>query len=238
MSDRVRTLEAAAAFVDHAGLALVFPREAVRLPSLFEAVAGPGPTPWAEERGDGKLAMTPDLALVWRWKDELAEARLACAGKHVRGWPVLVSLALLPALYALTGRSGSADDFRDEDLSPLERDVAEAVLDAAPADSRDIRRAVGRRDAGPVNRAVDSLQRRLVLTRAGAVRREAGWPGTAYDVLARRYPMDGLPGPEEARVQLTAALVRACGPLSAADVSRALGFGRADAEVALERIAG
>jgi predicted transcriptional regulator len=239
MSDRVRSLAGAVAFVDRAGVALVFPKEAVHLPSLYEAVAGPGPTPWAEEREDGKLAMTPSLAMVWAWKDELPEARLACAGKHVKGWPALVSLALLPALYALTGRSGSPDDFREAALSPLERDVAEAVLESAPADSRDIRRAVGRRDAAAVNRAIDSLQRRLVLTRAGTVQREAGWPGTAYDVLPRRYPLADLPEPEDARVELAAALLRtAAGSLSAADLSRALGFARADARRALERLGG
>src|SRR5258708_10018100 len=101
MCDPVRSLAAAAAFVDRAGLALVFPKATVALPSLFEAVAGSAPTPWAEMREDGKMEMTPDLSLVWGWKDELAEARLACAGKHLRGLLSLVSLRLLPALYAL-----------------------------------------------------------------------------------------------------------------------------------------
>jgi hypothetical protein len=233
---RVRSLTAAAAFVDRVGLALVFPKEGVVLPSLYEAVAGPGRTRWAEEREDGKLAMTPELSMVWRWKDELAEVRLACAGKHVRGWPALVSLALLPALYALTGRAGSPDDFRDVVLPPLEREVAEFVLEAAPADSRDIRRAVGRRDAAAVGRAIDSLQRQLVLTRAGTIDRDRGWPGTAYDVLPRRYPLSGLPAPDRARADLAAALLGAAGACSAADLARALGFSRPDAASSLERL--
>ena len=206
------------------------------LPSLFEAVAGPGPTPWAEER-EGKLAMTPDLALVWAWKDQLPEARRACAGKHVRGVPALIALRLLPALYALTGRSGAPDDFRDAVLPPLEREVAEAVLESAPADSRDIRRAVGRHDTAAVNRAIDSLQRRLVLTRAGAIEKEQGWPGTAYDVLPRRYPLGALPAPERARADLAAAVLGTAGALSAADLSRALGLARAEAAGALELLA-
>lgn len=237
MSTRVRSLAAAAAFVDRVGLALVFSKEGVLLPSLHQAVAGPGPTPWVEEREDGRLAMTPELSMVWRWKDELAASRLACAGKHVRGWPALVSLGLLPALYALTGRPGSPDDFRGDVLPPLEREVAEAVLDRAPADSRDIRRAVGRRDTAAVGRAIDSLQRRLVLTRAGTVQRDRGWPGTAYDVLPRRYPLGGLPAPDRARADLAAALLATAGTLSAADLSRALGFARADAASALGRLA-
>src|SRR5215472_10663649 len=234
VTDRVGSLREAAAFVDCAGLALVFAKAGVPLPSLHEAVAGPGAR-WAEEREDGKLAMTPDLAKVWAWKDELAEARLACAGKHVRGWPALVSLALLPALYALTGRSGAPADFRDVVLPPLERDVAEAVLDSAPVDALAVRRAVGVRDARRVARAIDSLQRQLVLTRAGTVRREQGWPGNAYDVLPRRYAMDGLPEPGAARAHLAAAVLRTASELSSADLARVLGFTRAEAAVALDR---
>src|SRR5262245_30653836 len=233
MSSRLRSLSAAAAFVDRVGVALIFPKQAVALPSLFEQVAGPGPIPWAEDR-DGRLEFTPEMAKVWAWKDELAESRLACAGKHVRGWPALVSLALLPALYALTERSGAPDDFRQAVLRPLEREVAEAVLERAPADSRDIRRAVGVRDTGRVNRAIDSLQRQLVLTRAGTIQREAGWPGTSYDVLPRRYPLTALPAPERARAELAAAVVRSAGDLSPAELSRALGFSRAESAAALE----
>src|SRR5215469_7839663 len=54
MTDRVRSLAGAAAFVDRVALALLSAKEAVALPSLFEAVAGPRPTPWVEERADGK----------------------------------------------------------------------------------------------------------------------------------------------------------------------------------------
>jgi len=234
MTDRVRTLRDAAAFVDRAGLALVFAKEGVPLPSLHEAVAG-ADARWVEERDDGKLAMTPELAMVWAWKDELAEARLACAGKHVRGWPALVSLAVLPSLYTLTGRSGAPADFRDVVLPPLEREVAEAVLDAAPADALDVRRAVGLRDTRRVARAIDSLQRQLVLTRAGTIRRERGWPATAYDVLPRRYEMNRLPEPEVARARLAAAVLRAAGDLAPVELSRLLGLGRAEAAAALER---
>jgi hypothetical protein len=233
----VRTLAAAAAFVDRVGLALIFPKEGVALPSLYEAVAGASPAQVADELEDGSPWHTPEMSMVWRWKDELGQAGLACAGKHVKGLPSLVSLRLLPSLYALTGRSGAADDFRDAVLPPVEREVAEAVLDAAPADSRDIRRAVGRRDTATVNRAIDSLQRRLVITRAGTVERERGWPGSTYDVLARRHPLGRLPPPDEAAAQVAAAVLETAGELSAADLARALGTSRAESAAALDRLA-
>jgi hypothetical protein len=234
MSDPIRSLRDAAAFVDRAGLALVFGKEGVPLPSLYGAVAGSNAR-WVDEREDGKLAMTPELAKVWAWKDELAEARLACAGKHLRSWPALVSLALLPSLYALAGRSGAPADFRDVVLPPLEREVAEAVLDVAPVDALGLRRAIGVRDTRRVARAIDSLQRQLVLTRAGTIRREQGWPGTAYDVLPRRYEMDSLPEPDVARARLAAAVLRTAGDLAPAQLSRVLGLSRAEAAAALER---
>jgi hypothetical protein len=236
----VRTLAGAAAFVDRVGLALVFPKEGVALPSLYEAVAGASPARVADEAdelGDGNPWHTPEMSMVWRWKDELGQVGLACAGKHVRGAPSLVSLRLLPSLYALTGRSGAADDFRDAVLPPLERDVAEAVLDAAPADSRDIRRAVGRRDTATVNRAIDSLQRRLVITRAGTVERDRGWPGSTYDILARRHRLGRLPPPDDAVAEVAAAVLDIAGELSVADLSRVLGTSRAESAAALERLA-
>jgi hypothetical protein len=236
MRHPVRSLREAAAFVNSVGLALVFHKDGVALPSLWEAIAGPEGAPFAEEREGGGSAMTPEARQLWAWKDELAAERLACAGKHVRGWPALVALALLPSLYALTGREGSAADFRDAVLSPLERDVAEAVLAAdRPLTGPEIRRAVGRRDAAVVGRAIDSLQRALVLTRAGTVERETGWPAIGYDVLARRYgaSLGWLPGPERARAELAATVRRAAGELSPAGLARALGFSRTEAEAAL-----
>jgi hypothetical protein len=238
MSARVRSLRGAAAFVDRAGIVLVFAKEGVGLASLSEAVAGPGPFQWVEEREDGKAQFSPEAARVWEWKDRLAADRLACAGKHVRGWPALVSLTLLPALYVLTGRAGEPDDFRREDLPPLEREVAEVVLAAAPTDSREIRRLLGGRDTTRVNRAIDSLQRRMVLIRAGTIEREAGWPGTAYDVLAGRYAdcLRVLPGAYEARAEVAAAVLRR-GPLSVGDLRRAVGFTSAEALAALQQLA-
>jgi len=112
------------------------------------------------------------------------------------------------------------------------------VLAAGPVDSREIRRLLGGRDTGRVNRAIDSLQRRMILTRAGTVEREAGWPGTAYDVLAGRYAdrLRGLPGPDEARAEVAAAVLRR-GPLSVGDLRRAIGFTSTEALAALQQLA-
>ncbi len=104
-----------------------------------------------------------------------------------------------------------------------------------PVTAPAIRRLVGRRDAATLNRAIDSLQRSLVLTRAGTVERGSGWPVIGYDVLARRHGdrLRRLPAPEPARSQLAVAVRRTAGDVTPAGLARALGFTRAEAASAL-----
>src|SRR6266498_5456884 len=80
---RARTLEQAAAFVDKVGIALVFGKADLVLPSLWDAVCGPG-ADWAVRDENGKaIAFTPDFDRLWHWKDDLPDRRLACAGRHL-----------------------------------------------------------------------------------------------------------------------------------------------------------
>src|SRR6476646_7880467 len=123
---RIASIRGAAAWVDWVGLAALFPTDDLVLPSLWEAATG-------KPVVDRDFA--PDVGLVWGWKDEPPGRKLVCAGKHLGGRASLVSLELLPILYALTGRDGRPEDCRDEELSPVERDVAEAVLESGPISS-------------------------------------------------------------------------------------------------------
>jgi hypothetical protein len=59
----VRTLEAAAAFVDEVGLALLLPKTDVVLPSLWEQVNGSPERSWAVRRPDGTFE---------RWSEEMS----------------------------------------------------------------------------------------------------------------------------------------------------------------------
>jgi hypothetical protein len=209
------------------------------LPSLWEALTGRQDVDWAVREDGGRFVdFTPDFARVWRWKDELPEERLVCAGKHLGGRASLVSLRLLPALYALTGRSGRPDDFRDEELSPVERDVAEALLAGDPVSSADLPDLVGH-ERKRARAAADRLQRRLILTAAGREERERGWPAVVFDLLPRRYrqSLSGrLPSPPEALVELAATVLRSAGEISAADLAAVLGCPRREAGDALDRL--
>lgn len=238
---RIRSLRAATAFVDRTGIALVFPSDDLVLPSLWEAVVGTTALTVFRTDEQGKRVLTDELDRVWSLKDRLGEERLACVGKHVRGRLALVSLELLPALYALTGRPGHPDDFRAPGLlSPLELELAEALLAAGPQTGPELRRLVGVFDAKGTKRALEGLQRLLVVTQAGEAEQEHGWGASIFDLVARRYRerLGRLPTAEDARTELAAAVLRSAGEVSAADVAAVLGVSRGEAAAALDRLAG
>jgi DNA-binding MarR family transcriptional regulator len=190
------------------------------------------------EDGGRFVDFTPDFARVWRWKDELPAKSLVCTGKHLGGRASLVSLRLLPALYALTGRSGRPEDFREEELSPVELDIVEALLASGPISTADLPLIVAH-ERKRVSAAADRLQRRLILTAAGRQERERGWPAVVLDLLPRRYRQSlrrRLPKPDPARAELAATVLRSAGEVSAADLAAVLLCPRRDAASALDSL--
>ena len=220
---RIRSLRAAGAWLDRVGVAAVFPGADLVLPSLWEAVAGSRDVDWAVRDECGRVSFTPEMARCWAWKDELPAHRLACVGKHLGRWAALVSPRLVPQLYALTGRTGVADDFRDAELTTLQREVAEAVLEEGPSTGPELRAMLGA-DRKQVDAAVVALQRALVLTNSGLVQQRQGWGAIAVDVLPRRFSLEPLPAADDARRTLAATVLASSGELSAADLGGALGW--------------
>ena len=222
------------------GLGLLYPNDDLVLPSLWEALTGRQEVDWAiRDDGGSFVDWTPDMARVWAWKDDLPEQRLVCAGKHLGGRASLVSLRLLPALYALTGRAGKPDDFRSEELSPVERDVAVALLENGPTSSAELPHVVGH-ERKRTHAAADRLQRRLIVTAAGRQERDRGWPAVILDILPHRYGerLRPLPRQEDARTDLAAAVLRSAREISAADLAAVIGGTRKEAAAALDRLAG
>jgi chromosome segregation and condensation protein ScpB len=231
-------LDAAAAFVDQAGIAVAWGKADLVLPSLWHEIAGPD-ADWAMRDEAGKpTGFSPEFERLWRWKDELPERRLACAGRHFGSAALLIAPRLLAAAYALTGRSGAVDDFRGDELEKIEREVAEAVLENEPLTGPEIRRLLGTNDRKAVDRAIARLQRRFVLTNAGASEQSQGWRAIRQDIFARRWrkTLRRLPIEEEARRELALAVVAANDEVSAADVAGALGWRRKQAEAVLAEL--
>ena len=234
----IRSLEDASAFVDQVGIAVAWGKADLVLPSLWRGIAGPD-ADWAIRDETGKaIEFSPEFRRLWRWKDELPERRLACAGKHFGSAALLIAPRLLAAAYALTGRSGTVEDFRDDELETLEREVAEVVLENEPLTGPEIRRLLGTTDRKAVDRAVGRLQRWLVLTNAGAAEQSQGWRAIRQDLLTRRWRKNlrRLPAEDEARRELAVAVAAATQEVSAADVAGALGWRRKQAESVLTEL--
>src|SRR5205809_2157686 len=228
---RINSVEAAAAFVDQVGIATAWGKADLVLPSLWREIGGPDGD-WAIRDENGKpTGFTPEFDRLWRWKDELPERRLACAGKHFGSAALLIARRLLAAAYALTGRFGAAGDFREDELEPLEREIAEVVLENEPLTGPEIRRLLGTTDRKAVDRAVARLQRRLVLTNAGAAEQSQGWRAIRQDLFTRRWrkSLRRVPAEDEARRDLALAVLAGTDEVSAADVAGALGWRRKQA---------
>ena len=218
----------AAKWVDKTGIALVFPKEDVVLPSLWEQVNG-DPTPnWAVRDADGGFVeWTKEMGFLWNAKDELPARGLVCVGKHVARVATCVAPRLVPTLVA------AAEPYEPEGL---EAEVADAIRRDGPLTGPELRDAVGapKKD---VDKAVAVLHRRLVLTNSHLVEEGGPWGAIAHDLLARKWNVPKrLPAREQARRELAAIFLAAAGELTAADLAP-LGWRRKEAAGVLDEIA-
>jgi len=177
-AEPVRTLPAAAAFVEDVGLALLFPADRPIAPSLWEAIAGPDAEPFAE-------GMNENESLAWDFKDALPAAGLAWSGKFLHGRNALLSPRLLASLYSW---SGHPDDHQALHLSQEAHRIAEALL-FGPQPTSALRELVGHK--GPYDRAIKELHRSLLITSAGTAKLGSGWPAVVLDLTCRRFSVGG-----------------------------------------------
>jgi hypothetical protein len=218
----MKTVKAAAAWLDRVGIAALIPGAETVLPSLWEAVAGTREVTWGERRAsDGKHEFTPSMARCWQWKDELPEQGLALVGKHFGGWAALVAPRLVPAVWA-------AAEERRRTLTDFHRHVAEVVEEHGPVTVPQLRAL-----CGGEKKHVAQLQRALVLTNAHLVSQPQGWDAIAVDLVERRFELTPV---DDADAELAWTVLAAAGELSAADLGGALGWRVRRAREALERI--
>ena len=227
---RVKTIEEAAAWVDRVGLALLFGKADLVLPSLWEAVAGHGAPTSIRDAAGTYVAWSPGMEDVWTWKDELPARKLAAGGKHLARSASLVAPRLLPALVAARG---------DVEPVELQREIVEVVREQGPLTGPELRRLLGA-EAKRVNAAVNALQHDLVLTNVRVVPQEQGWAALQVDLLERRWrsALRTVPPPEEARRILASTVLASARELSAADLAAALGWRRKAAATVLDELTG
>jgi hypothetical protein len=223
----VATLADAAAWVDRVGLALVFPRDDVVLPSLWLAAGGTDQYAKRDESGTF-LGWTPPMQFVWTTKDELPAKGHCAAGKHLRGRASLVALDVFPALVALAPR--------DEPVE-LEREVVALLREQGPLNTRELPDLLPHHERKRVRATLDRLQKSLVVTNAGLEETD-GWPAIVVDLVERRYAdrLRDLPAPVDARALLAERALAVAGELTAEDLRGAFGWRKADATAALEAL--
>jgi hypothetical protein len=212
----IRTVPQAAKWIDKVGLALLFPKADVVLPSLWEQVSGLQHTDWDTE----------EMNFFWWAKDELPDRGLACVGKHLARHIACIAPRLLPTLVAANGEPPDDDE-------PL----VDAIRSLGPSTGPQLREATGLTKK-EVDRSIASLHHRLVLTNSHLVHEGSTWGTLAHDLLARKWKVPKrLPPRETARRELAAIVLAQAGELTAADLGGALGWRRKEAAAVLEEIA-
>jgi hypothetical protein len=212
----IRTVPQAAKWIDKVGLALLFPKADVVLPSLWEQVSGLQHTDWDTE----------EMNFFWRAKDELPDRGLACVGKHLARHIACIAPRLVPTLVAANGEP-------PEDDEP----VVDAIRRLGPLTGPQLREVTGltKKEA---DRSIAALHHRLVLTNSHLVDEGSTWGTLAHDLLARKWKVPKrLPVRDTARRELAAIVLAQAGELTAADLGGALGWRRKEAAAVLDEIA-
>ncbi len=205
----------AAKWVDKVGLALLFPKADVVLPSLWEQVSGLQVTDWDTE----------EMNFFWWAKGELPGRGLTCVGRHLARSVSCIAPRLLPTLIAANGEE--ADD----------EPVVDAIRDLGPLTGPQLREVTGQ-PKKDVDRAIASLHHRLILTSSHLVHEGSTWGTLAHDLLARKWKVPKRrPARDAARRALAEIVLGKAGELSAADLGGALGWRRREAAAVLNEIA-
>jgi hypothetical protein len=206
----------AAKWIDKVGLALLFPKADIVLPSLWEQVSGLQTTDWDAE----------EMNFFWWAKDELPARELTCVGKHLARHVACIAPRLLPTLVAANGEPA-------EDGDP----VVDAIRSVGPMTGPELRNATGLAKK-EIDRRVAALHHRLVLTNSHLVHEGSTWGTLAHDLVARKWKApQRLPARDAARRELAALVLEHAGELTAADLGGALGWRRKEAATVLEEIA-
>jgi hypothetical protein len=212
----IRTLAAAGKWIDKVGLAVLFPRADIVLPSLWEQVSGLQEVDWNAE----------PINFLWWAKDALPDEGRACVGKHLGRVASCVAPRLVPVLVAANGEPADEGD-----------PVVDAIRSLGPLTGPRLREVTGlaKKD---VDRSIATLHRRLVLTNSHLVEEGSTWGSLAHDLLATKWKVPKqLPKQDAARRELALLVLGHAGELTAADLSGVLGWRRKESAAILDEVA-
>ena len=174
-------MDDAAQFIDDVGFALLFAStRAIELPSLFEAVKG---------RRDAHIEdWDADSDRVWVWKNDLAATKRAYYAKALAsGKPVFISLKMLPYLLAASSIDDIGTAYQRGQISQNAKRLHDTLDAMGPTPTMALRAAAGMNNQ-TYHRALDELQRGLVILPVGAVNEHGAWPSQIFDLTPRWFP--------------------------------------------------
>jgi hypothetical protein len=179
---RVRTMEDAARFIDAVGFCLLFAStQNLELPSLFEAVKG---------RRDAHIDdWDADSDRVWEWKNDLPATKRAYYGKALaNGKPIFIALEMLPFWLAVAAPENINAAYQRGRVSAMAKRVHDALRDRGPTPTMALRAAAGAEGDSQYHRALDELQRALIILPVGATVERGAWASQIFDLTARWFP--------------------------------------------------
>ena len=137
----------------------------------------------------------PDLGKCWGWKDQALDKRWWYYGKLLRRRATMVSLDLLPSLYACSENYGDLDDYleeyRDGLLTAEAKAIYEAILEHGPLDTIQLRREArmsSENAKARFNRGLVELQVGLKVLPIKVARTGAWNYAFLYEIVQRHYP--------------------------------------------------
>lgn len=232
---RLQTMTSAVRFLNQVGFCWLFAPggNAPELPSLFEAVKG--------RRGMRIFDWDEDSDRVWGWKSDLPAARLAYYGKALLGKPVFVSLEMLPYLLAASGTDDIERVYRAGGISYEARKIYMALESLGPQPTRALRSASGmdgKNGTVRYHRALDELQRRMLVMPVGATNEGNNWPSQIFELVARWLPSQAERGrrleAHEARCTLVDRYLKTVVGAPTLTVGRLLGIPRSELDSLVE----
>mgnify|MGYP000156235004 CR=1 FL=1 len=176
---RVRTAAACRRFVEHLGFCYAFTAGPGGIPGLFDVI--------------GTRSTDRMWSWAWTWKDSLVTRRQVYYGRVLRRKPTFISLAYLPAFYALSGNVGEPDDYlvayRAGHLSLLARELYEQIERRGPVDTWELRRRFlsGGEPGSRLHRALQELQERFLIAKVAEVEGRGSY-AYIWDTFPRWMP--------------------------------------------------
>jgi hypothetical protein len=182
---RVVTPAQAARFIDRFGFCWLFaPRERkLELPALFEAVKG--------VRDMHIENWDADSDKVWAWKNDLPAAKRAYYGKALTGKPCFISLKMLPYALAAMGEEDFERAYAHGAISYDTKRVHDSLKQFGAQPTQTLKRNagfIGKDGSARFHKALDELQKRLLVMPIGATNEGMAWPSQIFDLVAQWFP--------------------------------------------------